>query len=320
MRGRGRFRKEGTEKLAIGAASSFPQCLLACFTLGLLLSAKCLLQMAIPHCCTLKWMDVIASLTAFLLAFILGVDALGNGDMPFTLPPVFLALPTLGLGVIFVAAHLGVGLLHSRRQQLAIHPVPWVAVALTVAATAWSSHRYNAGNLKIEMEKARYFAGDGELEAVGEFVAVTDRGREVSLRRWTPNESSKTSAPLQALTESSPANCHGWVFTEGKYYLECDDVERILADNGYVLCQSPEPGDLIVYRNPSGGISHTGLVQGIYLGGMVVIDSKWGLGGRFMHGPEQQPYGNRYGYFRSARQGHALAIRPASPMRSIASR
>ena len=306
--------------MAIGAAPSFPQCLLACFVLGILLSAKCLLQMAFPPCRTLKWMEVIAVLTAFLLAFILGVDVLGNGDVPFTLLPLFLVLPTLGLGASFVATHLWVALLYTRGRKLAPQPVAWLGVALTLAATAWSSHRYTAGNLKIEMEKATYFVGNGEIKAVGEYVAVTDRGRELNLRRWTPTEGSRTAAPLQAFAENSPANCHGWVFTAGKYYLECDDVERILEDNGYEFCQSPLPGDLIVYRNPRGGISHTGLVQAVYLGGMVVIDSKWGLGGRFIHGPEQQPYGNRYGYFRSARQGHALAIRPARPVMSIASR
>lgn len=306
--------------MAIGAAPSFSQCLLACFALGILLSLKCVLQLALPHCRTLRWMDMIGGLTAFLLAFILGVDAIGNGDVPFSLPPLFLVLPTLGLGATFVVAHLWMALLHARGRQLVSHPVAWLGVALTLAATAWSSHRYTAVSLKSEMEKARYFVGDGILEAVGEFVAVTDRGRELSLRRWTPSEGSMTAAPLQARAESSPANCHGWVFTAGKYYLECDDVERILEDNGYEFCQSPLPGDLIVYRNPSGGISHTGLVQTVYLGGMVVIDSKWGLGGRFIHGPEQQPYGNRYGYYRSARQGHTLAIHPASPVMSIASR
>lgn len=306
--------------MAVGAATSFPQCLLACFALGILLSSKYLLQMAFPHCRTLRWVEVIAGLAAFLLAFTLELDALGNGDVPLSLPRFLISLGAISFGATFVAAHLGVALLHAHGRQLAPHPVAWLAVALTLAATAWSSHRYTAGNLRIEIERAKYFAGDGELSAVGEFVAVTDRGREVNLCRWTQNEGSRTAAPFQAVSEFSPANCHGWVFTAGKYYLGCDDVERILEDNGYELYQSPLPGDLIVYRNASGGITHTGLVQAVYLGGMVVIDSKWGLGGRFIHGPEEQPYGNRYGYYRSARQGHTLAIRPARPTMSIASR
>ncbi len=306
--------------MAFDAAPSFQQLLLACFALGLLLSAKCLLQTAFPHCRTLRWVEVIAGLAAFLLAFTLELDALGNGDVLHSLPRFLISLGAISFGATFMAAHLGVALLHAHGRQLAPQPVAWLAVALTLAATAWSSNRYTAGKLKIEMEKATYFVGNGEIKAVGEFVAVTDRGCEVNLCRWTPNERSSTAAPLEAPSESSPANCHGWVFTGGKYYLQCDDVERILEDNGYELCQSPQPGDLIVYRNPSGGISHTGLVQTVYLGGMVVIDSKWGLGGRFIHGPEQQPYGNRFGYYRSARQGHALAIRPARPTISIASR
>jgi hypothetical protein len=258
-------------------------------------------------------MEVIAGLAAFLLSFLLQLDALGNDGVQVSLSSLFLALVVLGLGATLVAAHFGVALLHGSGRQLAPQPVAWLAVALTLAATAWSSHRYTAGKLELEIKKAKYFFGNGELEAVGEFVAVTDRGGQVNLCRWAP-------APLQALVESSPANCHGWVFTAGNYFLGCDDVERILEDNGYEFCQSPQAGDLIVYRNDGGGITHTGLVQVVYLGGMVVIDSKWGLGGRFLHGPEQQPYGNRYGYYRSARKGHALAIRPVSPAMSIASR
>jgi hypothetical protein len=306
--------------LAIGAAPSFPQSLLVCIALGILLSSKCMLQMAFPHSPTQRWMDVIAGLMAFLLASILGVVALDNGGVPFTLPPLIFVLPTLGLSATFVAAHHWMALLHARGRQLSSQPVAWLAVALSLAATAWSSYRYTDGNLKIEVEQARYFIADGELEAVGEFMAVTDRGRELKLHRWKPNEGSRTATHLPALADSSPANCHGWVFTAGKYYVECDDVERILEDNGYEFCHSPLPGDLIVYRNPSGAITHTGRVQAVYLGGMVVIDSKWGFGGRFIHGPEQQPYGNVYSYYRSARQGHALAIHPARPTMSLASR
>ena len=306
--------------MAIGAAPSFPQSLLACIALGILLSSKCLLQMAFPRCPTQRWMDVIAGLMAFLLASTLCVDALDNGGVPFSLPLLIFVLPTLGLGATFVAAHRWMTLLHARGRQLSSEPVAWLAVALSLAATAWSSYRYTDGNLKIEVEQARYFIADGELEAVGEFMAVTDRGRELKLHRWKPNEGNRTAAHLPDLADGSPANCHGWVFTAGKYYVDCDDVERILEDNGYEFCQSPLPGDLIVYRSPSGGISHTGLVQSVYLGGVVVIDSKWGFGGRFNHGPEQQPYGNLYGYYRSSRKGHALAIVPSKPLMSIASR
>ena len=61
-------------------------------------------------------------------------------------------------------------------------------------------------------------------------------------------------------------------------------------------------------------------VKAELFGTTLMVESKWGLGGRFVHRPEQQPYGTSYCYYRSARQGHALAIRPARPAMNLASR
>jgi hypothetical protein len=103
-------------------------------------------------------------------------------------------------------------------------------------------------------------------------------------------------------------NCHGWVFTQGRFALRPEDVEAILADNHYEKVTEPQPGDLIVYRSVDGQIEHTGLVRSVIAGEIVLIESKWGPLGRFLHAPEDQPYGTDYAYYRSPRPGHLVTI------------
>lgn len=308
-------------ELAYQPIVAFQAYLLASFFLGLMLSAKCLVQMAFPQCVASRWAEAFAGLTTFVLAFILSLDALGNGGVLFAGGPSGLALTAVGLSFTLVAAHLGVSLLHSQRRQLALHPVAWAAVVITLAATGWSSHRYSSAKLQAEIEKNEFGVGGGELEAIHELVGVTDRGREVLLYRWRPEDGVGFGVPNAPLptADNSRANCHGWVFTAGDHLLWRDGVELILQDNGYEPCQSPRPGDLIVYRNALGEVTHTGLVKTTLFVGGLMIESKWGVGGRFVHRPDQQPYGNNYSYYRSARQGHVLAIRPAQPPMRIAS-
>jgi hypothetical protein len=300
--------------LSWGNAFSFPVVWLATFVLALLLAAKCLVQMVFGRSPPFPALEGLAVLVATALAFILGLDALTQKDSVSFLPPAAVPLVAVGLGLTFVAAHLSVALLHFWRHPLATEPAAWVAVALTLGTSAWSSNRHAVANLKIELVKASYCAGDAEIRAVHSWVAVTDRGRELPLFRF---ELKPGTAVGQG--QGSPANCHGWVFCSGQYFLQCEDVEKILADNGYQIYDSPRVGDLVVYRNSSGGISHTGVVKECALAGPPVIESKWGLRGRFVHSPADQPYGRRFGYYRSTRQGHTLAIRPAAIGASVAS-
>ncbi len=284
-----------------------------------MLSAKCLAQMAFPRFRTPRWVDLTAGLAASVVAFILGADALGNGGVLVAIPPALFPLLVVGLGLTLVAVHLSVIRLHSFRRPLALQPLAWVAVALTLAATSWSSQRYNSGKLRMEIDTLACFAG--ELVMTRRLAGVTDRGREVELYHWT-NESVNAADPFASAgpnSENGRANCYGWVFAGGEHLLTSDGVERILEDNGYNLCQSPQAGDIIIYRNSDRIISHVGLVKAAPLWGEPVIESKWGLADRFVHSPEEQPYGNNYQYFRSARQGHSLAILPAKPAMSIAS-
>jgi len=149
---------------------------------------------------------------------------------------------------------------------------------------------------------------------------VTDRGRKLKLYRLVISDEAEAAEQqwvaegrLQCRVirtgEIDPAsNCHGWVFTGGRYAVHPNDVETILQDNGYQPVESPGKGDLIVYRNEAGVVTHTGIVLEVVHEDLVLIESKWGPLGRFLHPPEYQPYGANYTYYRSDREGHQMPI------------
>jgi hypothetical protein len=112
-------------------------------------------------------------------------------------------------------------------------------------------------------------------------------------------------------------NCHGWVFAGGRYWIGGKQVQTILDDNGYFPVDCPEAGDIIVYRNRSNDVLHTGLVRVADEWG-ILIESKWGSRGRYVHTPENQGYSLEYTYYRSARGGHLLSgINSMSPQNAV---
>jgi hypothetical protein len=80
----------------------------------------------------------------------------------------------------------------------------------------------------------------------------------------------------------------------------------ILEDNGYEVVESPQVGDVVVYRDKTGAIIHTGLVRTLE-DGQVWIESKWGIRNRFIHRPQALPL--VIGYYRTSRNPEWLRIR-----------
>ena len=66
---------------------------------------------------------------------------------------------------------------------------------------------------------------------------------------------------------------------------------------------------MVIYRDLQSKIVHTGLVVGILSDGSVMVESKWSVGCRFLHRPEDQPYSTVFAYYRTSRRNHTLAIR-----------
>ena len=101
-------------------------------------------------------------------------------------------------------------------------------------------------------------------------------------------------------------NCHGWVFAAGQYLIADSEVEAILRDNDYQAVRTPLPGDLIIYGDASNFVIHSGIVRVAEPDGLLLIESKWGMMGRFLHPAAAQPFATSWTYHRSARHGHLL--------------
>jgi len=152
--------------------------------------------------------------------------------------------------------------------------------------------------------------------------ALTDRGRPIVFYPTTADTSpccnleyeeryirkaGLSNRLIRTALPSMECNCHGWVFTGGKFTLDDDLVKLILADNGYARAARPREGDLVVYHSPDGSqIFHTGVVKVVGPDGLVLVESKWAMFGRFLHAPQDQAYSPHWTYYRSPRVGHLL--------------
>lgn len=152
--------------------------------------------------------------------------------------------------------------------------------------------------------------------------AVTDAGQRLELEILQSDAAGQSDAGGQSAEKrvprpylsrviidsstDSPSNCHGWVFTKGKYMIRGRYVDTILRDNQYQIVTDPQPGDLIIYRDHSGMPVHTGIVKAVGAEGFVLIESKWGSLDTYLHLPDDQVYSKGYAYYRSPRDGHEL--------------
>jgi hypothetical protein len=157
--------------------------------------------------------------------------------------------------------------------------------------------------------------------------ATTDRGTNIVLKEplayrpeselHEPEKKFLRNSPYreQIIRRGGPAdssNCHGWVFTGGKFLLSGEDVELILKENGYQETHEPRPGDVAIYRQ-GGGISHTALVRYVAEGQPALVEGKWGVLGVFLHPADKSCYGTEYTFYRSTRSGHLLVGLGGSP-------
>jgi hypothetical protein len=102
-------------------------------------------------------------------------------------------------------------------------------------------------------------------------------------------------------------NCHGYVFTNGRHWIGGKEIDPILHDNEYEPVYTPRSGDLVIYRDTDGEVNHSGIVRGIASDGVVLVESKFGQAGRFIHPYNRQPYpSTTYTFYRSPRPGHLL--------------
>lgn len=222
--------------------------------------------------------------------------------------------------------------------------VPWAGLALAVAAWAaalpailawrsapgrragWSGRAAPALLAVALVATAAFVAlvipvrltgrdlGLPEIVIVPDMAALTDRGQAIPVRRYA-DPATDRSVPegyegraILAGGGEALSNCHGWVFTGGRYAIAGENVDAILRDNGYERVSEPGLHDLIIYRDAAGRPVHTGVVKAVGADGFVLVESKWGSLRVFWHTPGDQGYSPRFDYWRSERGGHLLEI------------
>ena len=198
----------------------------------------------------------------------------------------------------------------------------WILLFLACAMTFWAYYRVQAKTFQNNFLASSIFM-PGYIEEDFGSLGATDEGSRIPLYRLdssdevfnnfaaTSGERYQPFASTSIHRENADrlANCHGWVFTEGRFLLKGIDVDRILCENHYFVVKEPAPGDIVIYRSINGKILHTALVQGILRDGTVITESKWGVDERFLHLPSDQPYSSIFEYYRTDRPSHVISIR-----------
>lgn len=159
--------------------------------------------------------------------------------------------------------------------------------------------------------------------------AITDSDRPVSLFHFKMHSTAAEIERFIALHEmdltqiirltepNSAANCHGWVFTGGKYGIRDPDIAQVLVDNGYVEAAMPHEGDLAIYISDT-KITHSGIVRMADQRSPILVESKWGPFGVYLHGVDRQPFKGQCKFYRSERSGHQLTLRSTAEKSAVA--
>jgi hypothetical protein len=259
---------------------------------------------------------------------------------PFPEPLVPLRSPLLALAVVS-AACCAVASPHAPRlttSALAVagrHRTQGAALLgacpLLLFGGFWLTER--EGEEPVPARRLVPFDAAAEPRQQEEHAAWTDQGTRLTVLEVTPHAALPAAAAAEMcllesqgldlrLIRTGPpdgrSNCHGWVYTGGRYFVEGREVATILRDNDYHIVSAPQAGDLVIYRDREGNIMHSAVVRGILDGGVVMLESKWGPLGRFLHRPEDYAFCDHWTYYRSPRAGHLLHNLGDAPPAAVA--
>jgi hypothetical protein len=225
----------------------------------------------------------------------------------------------LGRGFVLAMGSLAACTVLLARSERFTPFVSWGLLAAAVLSASWSSQKFYLATTPSESELLSVGIKDGfERGTLSPYRAYTNEGRLVPLHEavapqkehWlsTTKDSPAFAGRLIATGPLDPRyNCHGFAFTGGRFAVNGEWVDRILQDNRYRPVETPRADDLVIWRDSSGQPVHTGVVKAIG-DDFVLIESKWGMSGRYLHVPEAQGYSRDFAYYRSPRLGHVLHI------------
>lgn len=289
-----------------------PNTVLALGLIGSLLGALQLFGRRLPI-----WLFCAFIAVTLLLPWIL-LDLLM--DMPTWIGWLWLAFAGI---VVFMllgrGRHLGAAIRGT--TKLAQHPTilggtltlcGLIAIGVSLVVTEpWED---DFGPRRPEFER-----GPREFEAAKDIQAVTDRGTPIETLRLVrchviDMKRADEQFPLEnggghLIRLSGPTtqcNCHGWVFTGGLCWIGNDSIDTILLENDYEQVEIPAPGDVVVYRNSEDEPMHSGIVRFHGQPGQIMVESKWGLFGVYIHFVHQPPDPGKWAFYRSSRSGHLL--------------
>ena len=204
----------------------------------------------------------------------------------------------------------------------------WFLLVSSVTMTALSSYQFQSYVSLPSRRPALVVTTPGKRSQTHEFVAMTDRKHPLKVYRLDEIDSDSengdfpgdrygveyTGSYIQRAAASPLANCHGWVFLDGQYLISDEAVQRILDDNGYEVVDEAMAGDVIIYRDDDRNIVHSGVVRGVLNDGTIIIESKWGTEGVFLHNPMDTPYTATFEYYRTMRSTHRVNIVPVDEL------
>jgi hypothetical protein len=255
---------------------------------------------------------------SLFLAFSLIAAALWLAELPVGAVGPFLALATACLAAFAAQS----ALLRRGMNRLLRPSVIW-GILLVVSPVFTLVYAYRI-NRPVPLSPLLTDAGPDIRRDPRYPVAVTDLGREITLFQYDASKSPETLGDIlveqEALSQKvirvagpdAACNCHGWVFTSGRYGVASEDVDTILTDNGYQIVEEPREGDVVIYRDDLDRVRHTGFVRFVGTDGLVLVESKWGSLGIYLHAPTDQPYGRFFHFYHSSRPDHALSMKPAA--------
>lgn len=267
------------------------------------LRLKLLVNLALASLCCVGVHQVVSTLTtadlAGMWAVLVGLSCTLQGQI---LPRSLALLASLATtGSVRMAGLASVGLTTALGSAIWCDQVDQSEKDRSMEILA----NYNYRPVLATSDSAQFFTDLGnpisskiptKLRAADEVASVESKYLSQSqLDRWT----------IRRSPPDDRSNCHGWTFARGEFWITGKDIEMLLWQNQYTLQTNPEPGDLIVYRNGA-SIDHTGVVRYVTPNEPVLVESKWGTYGVYLHPAERSPYGHEFAFYRSPRQGHQL--------------
>jgi hypothetical protein len=240
----------------------------------------------------------------------------------------WLAVPAFTMAAAWGAlALLRTGLLTALARALAAPRAQAILLALGGSGLAvFALYQIEQEHLSRPAEEEQLLnlltASHPDLSSESFLAGKTEAGRVIPVYRLgQPDESeavemSADDSMLQRLgltnqvIQTAPAdggyNCHGWVFAEGQGWVRGEDVPAILEDHRYQKKERPEPGDLALYCS-GGAVTHSGIVRGVADDGSALVESKWGVLGRYIHRAGQHLSStHQVTYYRTPRGNHGL--------------